>query len=100
MVLKIAGTAQTRLKLAFEAPRRVEFAQTLGQLAESNEPVFTADFPHESALVNRVVFEDNYRTSFTVRDSDAGKETNWYYVRVVQANGQMAWSSPIWVEKA
>lgn len=24
----------------------------------------------------------------------------WYYVRVKQADGQMAWSSPIWVDEA
>ena len=71
--------------------------QTLGQLAESNEALFTGEFPHESALVNRVVFEDNYRTSFSVHDSEATSETNWYYVRVTQANGHMAWSSPIWI---
>jgi len=29
---------------------------------------------------------------------DDGKGVNWYYVRVVQANEQYAWSSPIWVE--
>jgi hypothetical protein len=26
-----------------------------------------------------------------------GTQANYYYVRVVQVNGQMAWSSPIWV---
>ena len=25
------------------------------------------------------------------------KEPDWYYVRVTQHNGHMAWSSPIWV---
>jgi len=25
-------------------------------------------------------------------------ETTWYYVRVTQADGQMAWSSPIWID--
>jgi hypothetical protein len=68
-------------------------------LAESSEPLFTGEFPHESALVDRLVFEENFKTSFKVQDTGAGAEANWYYVRVVQANGQMAWSSPIWVEK-
>lgn len=26
--------------------------------------------------------------------------TDWYYVRVTQADGEMAWSSPIWLEDA
>ena len=26
-----------------------------------------------------------------------GRTPDWYYVRVFQANGEMAWSSPVWV---
>jgi hypothetical protein len=33
----------------------------------------------------------------TFRDADPQKGTSYYYVRVQQADGQMAWSSPIWV---
>ncbi len=33
-------------------------------------------------------------------DDDFGDGTSWYYVRVILANGEMAWSSPIWVTKA
>jgi hypothetical protein len=28
----------------------------------------------------------------------SGRETDYYYVRVRQADGEMAWSSPIWVD--
>ncbi len=98
VVLKLRGTPATRLTLALDAPRKVSLTRTLGELAESNEPLFTDEFPHESALVNRVVFADNYRTSFSFVDRDEGAQADWYYVRVTQANGQMAWSSPIWVE--
>ncbi len=34
---------------------------------------------------------------FEYRDSDAGKGQHWEYVRVEQKNGELAWSSPIWV---
>jgi len=30
------------------------------------------------------------------RDNDAGKGQHWYYVRVEQRDGELAWSSPIW----
>ncbi|MEZ5400539.1 MAG: hypothetical protein R2729_12775 [Bryobacteraceae bacterium] len=30
-------------------------------------------------------------------DREAGPGEHWYYVRVEQANGELAWSSPIWV---
>jgi hypothetical protein len=29
----------------------------------------------------------------------AAEKANYYYVRVTQTNGQMAWSSPIWVTR-
>ena len=37
-------------------------------------------------------------TSFTFRDADASPGESYYYVRVQQEDGQMAWASPIWVE--
>ena len=35
--------------------------------------------------------------SFTFVDNDVGPGENYYYVRVIQNDGEMAWSSPIWV---
>jgi hypothetical protein len=34
---------------------------------------------------------------FEFRDNDPGKGQHWYYVRVEQKDGELAWSSPIWV---
>ena len=36
--------------------------------------------------------------SFEWEDADLTPGRHWYYVRVSQLNGQMAWSSPIWVD--
>jgi len=33
----------------------------------------------------------------TYQDTQAKPGLNWYYVRVLQADGQIAWSSPIWI---
>jgi len=40
--------------------------------------------------------------SFEFMDKEAGRkaETQYYYVRVQQSDGQLAWSSPIWVRYA
>jgi hypothetical protein len=100
IVLKARGGPNTRLTIALERPVRKSLTLPFAQLAESGEALFTGPFPKESALVHRLVFAEHYETSFPVRDRDAGAEVNWYYVRVAQANGQLAWSSPIWVEKA
>jgi len=35
---------------------------------------------------------------FQFSDPSAGKGQHWYYVRVEQKNGELAWSSPIWVK--
>ena len=72
--------------------------QTLGQLARSGEELFTGPFPREAVLLHRLVWNEHYHTAYTMLDTDEGARTNWYYLRVVQANGQMAWSSPIWVD--
>ena len=38
-------------------------------------------------------------TSFTFVDNQKGRGEDFYYVRVEQNNGAVAWSSPIWVTK-
>ncbi len=42
--------------------------------------------------------EPNEReASFEYLDTEARRGQHWYYVRVEQENGEIAWSSPIWV---
>ncbi len=98
VVLKVRGGPETRVKVSLTEPTNVSLTQTFRQLAQSNEMLFTGDFPKESAMLHRLVFADHYHTSCRFDDMDEGKDTSWYYLRVVQANNQYAWSSPIWVE--
>lgn len=100
IALRVAGAGPaTRVRVACEKPSRCELTQTFAQLEQSSEALFTGPFPLESAMLQRLTFADNLACSFAVHDEDSGAGLNWYYVRVVQCNGQMAWSSPIWVEK-
>lgn len=99
VVLKARGTPETKITVTIEMAGRPSLTQTFAQLAESNEMLFTGDFPKESAMLHRIVFADNYEASYTVDDEDSGETVNWYYVRVIESNGQLAWSSPIWVER-
>ena len=39
------------------------------------------------------------RPGSSYTDQDFGAGESWYYVRVLQEDGQIAWSSPIWVKK-
>ena len=100
VVLKMRGGADSRLTVTLDAPSRQSLRVTFGELAESSEALYTGEFPRESALLNRIVFQEHYETDFQIEDTGNGSQADWYYIRVIQANGQLAWSSPIWVEKA
>jgi hypothetical protein len=99
VVLKVRGNPNTRIAVRLESPTRVSLTRSFRELAETGEMLFTGDFPKESAMLHRLVFADHYRTRFTTADEDDGEGVDWYYVRVVQANEQYAWSSPIWVDR-
>ncbi len=99
VVLRIKGGPETTVKVELEAPTSVSLTMKLGELAESNEMLFTGDFPRESAMLHRLVFQENYKSEFTCMDEDNGKKDDWYYMRAVQANEQYAWSSPVWINK-
>ncbi len=100
IVLRLAGDPDTRVRVACSQPAQCSVTRSFAELAESNEMLFTRPFPWESAMLHRVVFHGNSETSFSLGDEGDGSRTDWYYVRVFQSNGQMAWSSPVWVEKA
>jgi len=97
VVLKVSGGPETKLRINVESPGKCELVQSLAQLSESGEMLFTGDFPKESAMVHRLVFADHYLSDFEIRDRGEGGGPDFYYARVVQANGQLAWSGPIWV---
>jgi len=51
---------------------------------------------------NKFVFNACPRTAsarFTFEDADSKPGESWYYVRVQQSDGQMAWSSPLWITR-
>jgi hypothetical protein len=100
LVLKMHGGPDSKVTVTTELPTKQALSMTFRDLAESSEVLCTGEFPRESALLNRIVFSEHYESSFEVPDTGDGRQTDWYYVRVVQSNGQLAWSSPIWVEKA
>lgn len=98
LVMKIEGDVSTKVTVSCTKPSKCALTQSFAELAESSEMLFTRPFPWESAMFHRLVFGPNHSASFSVPIERDGQKTNWYYVRVVQANEQMAWSSPIWVE--
>lgn len=47
--------------------------------------------------VHRAIPYEQYHVKFSYTDTNPRKGENYYYLRVTQLNGQMAWSSPIWM---
>jgi hypothetical protein len=56
------------------------------EIVRNNEVVLRHE-PEESGVF----------AQFLVEDTEPVKGTSWYYARVVQKDGNMAWSSPVWV---
>ena len=98
VVLHIKGDPSAAVELELTKPAKMTFRKTLGELAENNEIEFTGPFTSESFVVHRLVTPDLFRANFRITDRGRRGQTDWYYARVTQTNGQMAWSSPIWVE--
>jgi len=97
IVLELEGDPDAVLTLQLTKPVEQTVRARLSELAQDNVVTFTGTFTSESYLVHRLVGPGEY--SAKVRWHDRRKEApaDWYYVRVTQHNGQMAWSSPIWV---
>ncbi len=100
IILKIDGSPGTKLSIAMTKPAETALTKSLGELVESSDVLFTGPFTSESVLLHRAVFSENYRTEFELTDKQQTNTPDWYYVRVVQSNGSLAWSSPIWIEAA
>jgi len=97
VILEIEGTPETKVSLAGKQPARFGCERTLGELMAASEIVFTGPFTSESVLMERLVVPASYRLRFTWTDRGEGGEADYYMIRVTQSNGQMAWSSPVWV---
>ena len=98
MALEIAGPPETRLVLQITEPVKKQIVMTLAELAERNHLESLGIPRGEWVVLHRLVLPHEYGVDATVTDSQPSRHTDYYYVRTTQANGQMAWTSPIWVE--
>jgi len=100
IILEILGSPKTKLKVSLNQPVQKTIIKSLEQLAKSSDTIFTGPFTSESMLLHHIVFSENYKTEFEFTDNRRTEKTDWYYVRVVQSNGSLAWSSPIWLKNS
>lgn len=76
-----------------------EFLHSLGDLFEGTKAHFMIGWLSEAIQFNRAAPEENFLIEHVMTDKKPQRDTDYYYVRVRQRDGQWAWSSPIWVDR-
>jgi hypothetical protein len=99
ILFEVEGAEDTALDLEFECGGTVAFTVTLGELLAGNavrgtSPAFTSP----CVLVSRAMTEGEYAAQGVFEDTRPPRPGDWYYLRVTQRNGQMAWTSPVFAD--
>lgn len=75
-----------------------QFSHTLAELLEGGHSHFMRGWLSEAVLFNRAMPESCWTVEHWMEDKEKESDSDWYYVRVRQKDGQWLWTSPIWVE--
>ena len=99
LVCELEGRPDATLTLELRQPVAKTISAKLADLLDDNVVEFTGGFTTESLILNRLVGPSEYSATIRWHDRRAAgtSASDWYYVRVVQHNQHLAWSSPIWV---
>lgn len=75
-------------------------AVSLEELSQGTRSFFCGDWLDPAFCLHRVVNAEEYDVRFELEDTTAPSSsgTDYYYLRVRQANGQYGWTSPVFVE--
>lgn len=98
LVCEVEGGPNAELSVRLRKPVQQVVAARLADLARDNVVTFTGPFTSESYIVHPLVGPGQYTATIRFNDHrppEGGPD--WYYVRVTQHNGHLAWSSPVWV---
>ena len=86
------------MPLVDEARQAVKASLALTEVEVTNPDAYYHNA--RKVLVHRAAPESAYRVAHTFADLPLQKGVNYLYARVSQVNGQMAWSSPVWLKRA
>ena len=75
-----------------------QFRHTLAELLEGGRSHFMRGWLSEAVLFNRAMPQSCWSIEHYMEDDGKETDSDWYYVRVRQKDGQWLWTSPIWVE--
>ena len=76
------------------------YEHTLEELLAGSRAHFLRGWLSEAIQFERASTEPVFCVGHEMTDSSPERDTDYYYVRVRQRDGQWAWTSPIWVENA
>ncbi len=94
LVLEIDGNRDTRFRLALAEPVEMEVLSRADQLFAGSRPHHVGPFPAESFLWHRILAGTASRVAGQC-SLDMDGSASSLYLRCVQRNGHMAWSSPV-----
>ena len=99
--LKNAG-ADTRFKINTSAGRNERFQHSFtfdAMTSDKGDSAYSPIKDHQDEVKARFVATPTQRDRrFEFSDAAPSQPGDSYYVRVIQTNGGMAWSSPVWVD--
>jgi hypothetical protein len=98
LCLELEGTPDNAIEVVAQGRR---YEVTLGEILEFSRTEYTAGFVSPAIRFHRLALENEYTAEREFIDNQGPEQPeDVYYVRVIQANGHGAWSSPIWVRSA
>lgn len=97
LTLHIDGSQETLIHAKLCGVSR---AIPLRELSLGGRSGYSGGFVSPGYVFHRAVPAAEYERRISITHDSGENEREWYYVRVRQRNGQWAWSSPIWVERA
>ncbi len=68
-------------------------------LEDGSKSFYTGGHGSAAVKMHQPVDQGRFHMCFDLVDDSPGRCTDYYYLRVIQRNGQMAWTSPIWTKE-
>lgn len=96
VVLDLTVPRGARLVAEFNGQR---YEHTIEELLEGARAHFLRGWLSEAIQFERAQPEAAFCVGHRMVDTEPQRDTDYYYVRVRQRDGQWGWSSPIWVER-
>lgn len=96
VALDLTAPRGARLVAEFNGQR---YEHTIEELLEGARAHFLRGWLSEAIQFERAQPETAFCVGHRMVDTEPQRDTDYYYVRVRQRDGQWGWSSPIWVER-